>query len=203
MAETVNVKNIGLRGVTVADTAISLVDGVNGVLVYRGYRIEDLAANASFPETAFLLLNGHLPDREELKEFQSLVMEARDLPGHIIESLRTLPRKANPMDVLQASVPLLAMADPDLGDIVEMFVEEIPHRTATLLDQFNASDWEGVRRTAHQLKGAAGSYGFSPISDCAAELEQAVCEDEPEEQIRDAVDALVGICNRVRGGTPT
>jgi len=116
VAEKVNVKNIGLRGVTVADTAISLVDGVNGVLVYRGYRIEDLAAHASFMETAFLLLNGHLPDRAELKEFEGRVREARDLPGHIVQSLKTLPPQANPMDVLQAAVPLLAMADPDLGD---------------------------------------------------------------------------------------
>ena len=57
--------------------------------------------------------------------------------------------------------------DPDLGEIVDLFVEEMPERVATLLDQLQAQDWEGLRRTAHQLKGAAGSYGFDMISPCA------------------------------------
>ncbi len=43
MAEAVRVKNIGLRGVTVADTKISFIDGEQGILIYRGYRIEELA----------------------------------------------------------------------------------------------------------------------------------------------------------------
>ncbi len=91
--------------------------------------------------------------------------------------------------------------DPDLGKIVELFVEEMPNRVAAVLDQFNSSDWEGLRRSAHQLKGAAGSYGYTPISDCALVLEEAVRGGEPEEQIRQAVDALIAICKRARGGT--
>ena len=54
--------------------------------------------------------------------------------------------------------------DPDLGDIVELFVQEIPHRAKALSGQLNARDWDGMRQTAHQLKGAASSYGFGPIS---------------------------------------
>ena len=45
MAEVVNVKNTELRGVTVADTKISFIDGEKGVLIYRGYRIEETALN--------------------------------------------------------------------------------------------------------------------------------------------------------------
>ena len=52
MAEVVNVKNIGLRGVTVADTKISFIDGEKGILIYRGYRIEELAERSSFMEVA-------------------------------------------------------------------------------------------------------------------------------------------------------
>ncbi len=73
--------------------------------------------------------------------------------------------------------------DPDLGDIVEMFVDEMPGRTATLLDQLNAGDWEGLQRTAHQLKGAAGSYGFGPILRSAAQVENAVRDGEPAERV--------------------
>ena len=61
MPETVHVKNMGLRGVTVADTKISFIDGENGILLYRGYRIEQLAESSTFMETAYLILNGALP----------------------------------------------------------------------------------------------------------------------------------------------
>ncbi|RJR50861.1 MAG: citrate (Si)-synthase [Desulfobacteraceae bacterium] len=107
-------KNTGLRGVTVADTKISYIDGEQGILIYRGFRIEDLAEHSTFPEVAFLLLNGTLPNKEDSSDFESRVMRARPLPSHLLESLRNWPREARPMDVLQASVPMLAMVDPDL-----------------------------------------------------------------------------------------
>jgi citrate synthase len=116
MAEVVNVKNIGLRGVTVADTKVSFIDGEKGILIYRGYRIEDLAEKSSFMEVAYLVLNGTLPDKKELAEFENRVKEARQVPEFIYESFNKLPEDANPMDVLQASVPLLATVDPDLTE---------------------------------------------------------------------------------------
>lgn len=116
MAEAVNVKNIGLRGVAVADTKISFIDGEKGILIYRGYRIEALAEKSSFLETAYLLLNGRLPTTKELQEFGAQVTAARELPKHVETALTALPKDSDPMDVLQAGVPLLAMADPDLQD---------------------------------------------------------------------------------------
>src|SRR5512147_2812243 len=107
-------KNIGLRGVTVADTKISDVDGENGILIYRGYRIEELAENSTFEETAYLLLNDALPTAEQLKEFSYRLVESRRIPHFVLESFKRLPVQARPMDVLQSSIPLLAMADPEL-----------------------------------------------------------------------------------------
>lgn len=115
MKETVSIKNTGLRGVTVADTKISFIDGVQGILIYRGYRIEELAEKSTFLETAYLLLNGELPSEEKLSEFSKEVFESSALPEYILDCLRSLPRNADPMDVLQASVPILAMDDPDLN----------------------------------------------------------------------------------------
>ncbi len=115
MAETVNVKNVGLRGVTVADTKISFIDGEKGVLIYRGYRIEQLAEESSFLEVAFLILNGRLPGRAELEDFEARVKAARDIPGYVIEALKQFPRDSAPMDVLQSVVPMLGMDDPDLN----------------------------------------------------------------------------------------
>lgn len=115
MSETVSVKNIGLRGVTVADTKISFIDGEQGILIYRGYRIEELAERSSFIETSYLLLNGVLPNEKDLAEFTGQIMEARELPDFIYECFRKLPKQALPMDVLQAFVPLLATVDPELS----------------------------------------------------------------------------------------
>lgn len=116
MAETANTKNIGLRGVAVADTRISDVDGANGVLIYRGYRIEQLAESSTFEETAYLLLHDALPSTDQLEAFQKKLVEARRLPDFVVESLKRVPHGTLPMDVLQAAVPLLAAGDPDLAD---------------------------------------------------------------------------------------
>ena len=117
MGEEIRVKNIGLRGVTVADSAISFIDGEKGVLIYRGYRIEDLANNSSYMETAFLLLFGVLPTSGQLADFTQRVKEAREVPAFIFESMRLWPKNARPMDVLQASVPLLATAEENNDSI--------------------------------------------------------------------------------------
>ncbi|MDP6180056.1 MAG: citrate/2-methylcitrate synthase, partial [Desulfatiglandales bacterium] len=116
MAEKVNVKNIGLRGVTVADTKVSFIDGEKGVLIYRGYRIEDLAKKSSFMEVAYLILNGDLPNKKQLAAFSDLVLKARQVPEYIYDNFKKWPKKSNPMDVLQASIPLLAMAEPQLSE---------------------------------------------------------------------------------------
>ena len=92
--------------------------------------------------------------------------------------------------------------DPDLRDIVDMFVEEMPGRIATFLEQLKAGDWEALRHTAHQLKGAAGSYGFDIITPSAGKVEAAIRNSEPEARIREAVDELIDLCNRTRCGVP-
>jgi citrate synthase len=116
MAEAVNVKNIGLRGVKVADTKICHIDGENGILIYRGYRIEELAKYSTFEETAYLLLNNALPTEQQLEDFRRKLIDARQVPDFVFEGLKSLPKASHPMDVLQASVPLLATAEPDLAD---------------------------------------------------------------------------------------
>ena len=114
MESEVRLKNTGLRGVKVADTKISYIDGENGILIYRGYRIEDLAKRSSFAETAWLLLEGTLPTKDELAQFNTKIVAARQIPDFVSDALKRLPKRAHPMDILQATVALLGMADPDL-----------------------------------------------------------------------------------------
>jgi len=92
--------------------------------------------------------------------------------------------------------------DPDLGDLVTLFVEEMSDRVTNIQDLLNRCEWEELRRAAHQIKGAAGSYGFGAISPCAGKLEYAIRDQEPEENIRQAVEDLTAICNRACAGTP-
>ena len=90
MKETLDFKNIGLRGVKVADTRISDVDGEKGMLVYRGFNVVDLAQFSTFEEVSFLLLNDHLPTREELKDFQSELVPEREIPKAVLRCLEML-----------------------------------------------------------------------------------------------------------------
>jgi citrate synthase len=116
MSETLNTKNIGLRGVKVADTRISDVDGEKGILIYRGFNIVDLAQFSTFEEVSFLLLNDHLPTREESKGFQSEIISEREIPEAVLRCLKMMPSSTDPMDVLQAAIPILASYDPQLRE---------------------------------------------------------------------------------------
>jgi CheY-like chemotaxis protein/HPt (histidine-containing phosphotransfer) domain-containing protein len=91
-------------------------------------------------------------------------------------------------------------ADPDLCELVEMFVGEMPGRITTLETQARNRDWQQLNRTAHQLKGAAGSYGFGAITPFALRLENATKTDCQEEAILAALDDLLKLCRQVRAG---
>jgi len=92
--------------------------------------------------------------------------------------------------------------DPDLGELVGLFVDEMPERVGNIQRLLEARDWEELRRAAHQLKGAAGSYGFGPIGPRAAAVEDAVRSQVSEEEIRRMAEELCEICKRARAGVP-
>ena len=116
MSETPETKNIGLRGIKVADTRISDVDGEKGILIYRGFNICDLVVYSTFEEVSFLLLNDRLPNAEELKRFQSEIVSEREVPETVYGMMKMMPNATHPMDVLQASVSILAGYDPQFQD---------------------------------------------------------------------------------------
>lgn len=115
-AQPVAPKDTGLRGVLIADTAISLIDGAKGELSYRGFDIHDLAAYSTSEEVAYLLLYGNLPTSAQIEEFSKSLKEQRKLPLSVVEALKKLPTTTSPMDVVQATVALLADSDPQKGD---------------------------------------------------------------------------------------
>jgi citrate synthase len=94
----------GLEGVIAARTEISLVDGANGRLVYRGYVIADLAEEMSFEEVAYLLWHGSLPNRSELDALTHELAGSRTLTPAAIATIEALPADTDPMDVLRSVV---------------------------------------------------------------------------------------------------
>ena len=104
----------GLEGVVATTTAISSVS--DNFLQYRGYRIEELVGRAEYEEVAYLLLNGDLPNKEELRDFKAELTKHRTLSPFLREILRQMSESGTPMDVLRTVVSASAVEDPGEGD---------------------------------------------------------------------------------------
>jgi len=106
----------GLEGVVAAETQLCDLDGLNGRLAYRGYDIADLARKATFEEVTYLLLNGELPKAAQLDTLVVGLTAAREIPREMLQVFRLAPKGTDPMRVLQATVAMLGMSDPDATD---------------------------------------------------------------------------------------
>jgi len=143
--------NTGLRGVVIADTRISDVQGAAGKLIYRGYLIEDLANKTSFEEVAYLLLSEKLPNTAELKAFKDQLAAEREIPPEVIAALKTRPKNALVMDILQAGVSLLAHHDPDVAD---QSMEAAVRMAIRLIAKFPTiiAAWDRIRNDKEPVK---------------------------------------------------
>ena len=99
----------GLEGIPAAQSSISHVDGQKGILEYRGIRIEELAQKSTFLETAYLLIWGELPNKEQLKAFEEEVLTHRRIKYRIRDMMKSFPESGHPMDALQASAAALGL----------------------------------------------------------------------------------------------
>lgn len=106
----------GLEGIVVGSSSISLVEGTEGRLSYRGYEIQELAAKSSFEEVFYLLIHGELPTRTLLDEFEQKMRDRRVLPDEAMAVLRVLPKGGEPIDVLRTVVSALALMDMDANN---------------------------------------------------------------------------------------
>ena len=97
------------------ESDITFIDGDKGILRYRGYDIAELAEKSNFLESAYLLLNGNLPNGDELDSFRQRVAGYCDLPDQVLASIRSLPAGAHPMAVLSSSLQALGGSYPQYG----------------------------------------------------------------------------------------
>ena len=128
----------GLDGVPATQSAICDIDGEQGLLTYRGYPMQDLAANSSFLETAYLLIWGELPSRDQLVEFEHAVQMHRRVSFRVRDMMKCFPASGHPMDALQSSAASLglfysrrAIDDPQyIYDAVVRLIAKIPTMVA-------------------------------------------------------------------------
>jgi len=103
----------GMAGMVVGNTSVCTVGKGGHGLHYRGYAVQELAANASFEETAYLLLYGELPNASQLADYRARLKTQRGIPGAIKDILEQLPGHAHPMDVMRTACSALGCLEPE------------------------------------------------------------------------------------------
>jgi citrate synthase len=121
--------NRGLEGIYIDDTQIAHIDGEEGLLIYQGYDISELANKATFEEVIYLLWNGELPTQDELTTFHKALAEHMMVPDEIYDLIRLLPTSTDPMHIIRTAVSALASFDKQADDITS----ESVHRIGTSL----------------------------------------------------------------------
>jgi len=106
----------GLLGIVVDETTISQVMPEINSLTYRGYTVQELCDKCSFEEVAFLVLNGELPNKKQLKKFIKEERSNRKLSKQILKDIQKMPKKAHPMDVIRTAVSLMSLEDKETKD---------------------------------------------------------------------------------------
>jgi citrate synthase len=143
----VNLIKAGLEDAVVSTSEICFIDGQKGRLLYRGFDVDDLAAQSTFEETVYLLWYGHLPTRKELDTLTKALSATanRKLPPKLIEMLRLFPRKTTPMEILRTGVSALSAFDPDADDNSREATLRKSIRLTAQMPTLVAA-WERIRR---------------------------------------------------------
>ncbi|HEU4964349.1 MAG TPA: citrate synthase/methylcitrate synthase [Bacilli bacterium] len=149
-----------LDNVVVAETDLSLVDGKNGILVYRNHWARDLALNHTFEEVAHLLWYGHLPSEEERATLLAKMAAARELPAHVKQGLDAIPHDVDMMHALRTGVSLLGYGQdvveypPSLDQIVTLTAKMptiVAYRYARVQGQEPIAPRQDLGHTANYL----------------------------------------------------
>ena len=106
----------GLLGIVVDETEVSKVMPEINSLTYRGYAAQDLCAKCKFEEVAYLILNGELPNKKQLKDFEKQERKERKLSKTLIDDIKKFPKKAHPMDVARTTVSIMGLEDKETKD---------------------------------------------------------------------------------------
>ena len=106
----------GLLGIVVDETEVSKVMPEINSLTYRGFAAQDLCAKCKFEEVAYLILNGELPNKKQLRDFEKQERKERSLSKTLLEDIKRFPKKAHPMDVARTAVSIMGLEDKETKD---------------------------------------------------------------------------------------
>jgi citrate synthase len=173
----------GLDGVLIDESRLSLVNGTEGKLIYSGYKIEDLAANALYEEVVFLLWNGRLPNEAELEALRAEIAENAAVPQPVLDVLQQFPKDADPMAIMRTAVSMLAHYDEDS----ETYTADANRRKAVRLcgqSVVLAAAWPRIRD---------GKSPVAPRKDLnlAQNFIYMLRDEEPEESAVNATNAYM------------
>ena len=107
----------GFTATASCKSAITYIDGDNGVLLYRGYPIEQLSEKSSFVEVAYLLVNGELPSEAELKAFADELTAEANVSAATHTLIASFAKDAHPMAILAAAIAQLSAEYHDSLDL--------------------------------------------------------------------------------------
>lgn len=130
----------GLKNVVAAETSISLVDGENGQLIYRGYNAKELALNYSFEEITYLLWYGRLPNEKEEQDFSTLLKNYRNFPAYMYQVINALPNDMDMMSQIRTAVSALGTKEFSWKPTIEQAIRltaVIPTITAMIYRRVN------------------------------------------------------------------
>ncbi len=118
--------------------------------------------------------------------------------GRLVGSARVPKGKSLEVTESSRGQPLHSdlAGDPEMQYLLEFFVERLPDRARSMVVALDSGDLEQLKVLAHQLKGAAGSYGFFPITDLCRDLEARVVAEMSADEIRTAISLVAELCNR-------
>ena len=114
----------GFSSTASCKSAITFIDGDNGILRYRGYPIEQLAERSTFLECAYLVIYGELPTAEQLETFTSRITKSTLLDERMRDLFRCFPRRSHPMPVLAAGIMGLSTFNSETTGLDNDSVEE-------------------------------------------------------------------------------
>ena len=147
----------GYKNTGACQSAITFLNGEEGILRYRGYAIEDLADKANFLEVAYLLIFGELPTANELEKFHADIKEQSVVDDDVKKILDAFPKSAHPMGVLSCLTSALTAFNPSTVNVDSE--EEMYNATVKILGKFPVL----VAWTMRKKKGLPLNYGDTSL----------------------------------------
>lgn len=130
----------GFMATASCESKITFIDGGKGILLHRGYPIEQLAAESNYLELCYLLLNGELPNQEELAKFENTILRHTMVHEQLNQFFKGFRRDAHPMAVMCGVVGALSAFYHDAMDITDAYHREVSaHRLIAKMPTIAAS----------------------------------------------------------------